>query len=346
MHKLSKGDTIINTINRRGFTLIELLVVIAIIAILAAILFPVFARAREKARQSTCMSNQRQIAASVQMYSQDHEEMLPGSLSIWSDLSVDPNILICPTLGKNTPVAFKYSSNCYGKSLGEFTDTSAEPLTYDAKSDQPDMRHSGSMIVSYVDGHVAPVNNLLSISFTPYWISGVGITPSSTVMTQIMQPYTTSAGAASNSNYTASLSSLSKNIDGNAANQSAFSWPNSPMWFQFDLKSVQKVSKLRIWNKASFGASRIDVCVDTVMEREGTAVPVGNVLGGGVDGLEAGHKQVLSITNVPTGGTAADGTGTDYDINGIGQYVTLNIYKVGTSGSVGLGEVGICIMKP
>ena len=53
---------------RRGFTLIELLVVIAIIAILAAILFPVFARAREKARQTTCTSNQKQIAALVQMY--------------------------------------------------------------------------------------------------------------------------------------------------------------------------------------------------------------------------------------------------------------------------------------
>jgi prepilin-type N-terminal cleavage/methylation domain-containing protein len=49
-------------VNRHGFTLIELLVVIAIIAILAAILFPVFARAREKARQTTCTSNQRQIA--------------------------------------------------------------------------------------------------------------------------------------------------------------------------------------------------------------------------------------------------------------------------------------------
>ena len=49
----------------QGFTLIELLVVIAIIAILAAILFPVFARAREKARQTTCTSNQRQIAATI-----------------------------------------------------------------------------------------------------------------------------------------------------------------------------------------------------------------------------------------------------------------------------------------
>ena len=59
--------------HRSGFTLIELLVVIAIIAILAAILFPVFAQAREKARQTTCLSNCKQIALAFQMYQQDYD---------------------------------------------------------------------------------------------------------------------------------------------------------------------------------------------------------------------------------------------------------------------------------
>ena len=64
---------------RRGFTLIELLVVIAIIAILAAILFPVFARAREKARQTSCLSNLKQIGLGLMMYAQDYDERLPAT---------------------------------------------------------------------------------------------------------------------------------------------------------------------------------------------------------------------------------------------------------------------------
>ena len=71
---------------KSGFTLIELLVVIAIIAILAAILFPVFARAREKARETSCLSNVRQIMLGMQMYVQDHNGMYPMAYFSGSDL--------------------------------------------------------------------------------------------------------------------------------------------------------------------------------------------------------------------------------------------------------------------
>src|ERR671937_3260098 len=80
------------TPNRRGgmkrrsaFTLIELLVVIAIIAILAAILFPVFAQAREKARASTCLSNSRQMGIGLTMYAQDYDETYPWAAGLNPD---------------------------------------------------------------------------------------------------------------------------------------------------------------------------------------------------------------------------------------------------------------------
>src|SRR5437764_9352498 len=84
--------------NRRAFTLIELLVVIAIIAILAAILFPVFAQAREKARQASCQSNLKQYTAATLMYVQDYDERFPmnsylaGSCVETFYLAVDPYV--------------------------------------------------------------------------------------------------------------------------------------------------------------------------------------------------------------------------------------------------------------
>jgi prepilin-type N-terminal cleavage/methylation domain-containing protein/prepilin-type processing-associated H-X9-DG protein len=73
---------------RDGFTLIELLVVIAIIAILAAILFPVFAQARDKARQSACLSNTKQMGTAILMYAEDYDETLPR---YWDDIVGEPN---------------------------------------------------------------------------------------------------------------------------------------------------------------------------------------------------------------------------------------------------------------
>jgi prepilin-type N-terminal cleavage/methylation domain-containing protein/prepilin-type processing-associated H-X9-DG protein len=151
----------------RGFTLIELLVVIAIIAILAAILFPVFARAREKARQTTCASNQRQIAASILMYAQDHEEVLPSSTTIWKDISVDPGVLICPTKGKGTPNGYGYPEWRSGQSMGELQNPtvkllcadfpqSTSILTGNSIYDENEiaLRHSGRAVCAYADGHV------------------------------------------------------------------------------------------------------------------------------------------------------------------------------------------------
>jgi len=80
--------------NQHGFTLIELLVVIAIIAILAAILFPVFAQAREKARQASCASNEKQIALGCLMYIQDYDETFPLGLN--NDTNTQWQVMVQP----------------------------------------------------------------------------------------------------------------------------------------------------------------------------------------------------------------------------------------------------------
>lgn len=104
-------------LSRSGFTLIELLVVIAIIAILAAILFPVFASARESARRASCLSNEKQITNGMLMYAQDYDEQLPLlyyydwnntahsawglTAPIWNDLTLpyvkNMQVFVCPS---------------------------------------------------------------------------------------------------------------------------------------------------------------------------------------------------------------------------------------------------------
>src|SRR5436853_3864308 len=99
---------------RRAFTLIELLVVIAIIAILAAILFPVFAQARESARKATCQSNLKQILAASMMYSQDYDEFL---------VTAYPNYQMTTVNGTRT-VYYMALILPYTKNLGVFRDPS------------------------------------------------------------------------------------------------------------------------------------------------------------------------------------------------------------------------------
>ncbi len=125
---------------RTGFTLIELLVVIAIISILAAILFPVFARAREKARQASCQSNLKQLGIVVAMYLQDYDGHYPfanmnytdsAGVSMWWANLYDPyaknkQVWICPTAGRFTSssTVTTYGINAFG---GNFTRAQTAP---------------------------------------------------------------------------------------------------------------------------------------------------------------------------------------------------------------------------
>jgi prepilin-type N-terminal cleavage/methylation domain-containing protein len=77
-HPVPLNRTAADTRHPTGFTLVELLIVVAIVSLLAAIMFPVFAQARQKARQSRCLSNLRQIGAALLVYSHDYDERFPA----------------------------------------------------------------------------------------------------------------------------------------------------------------------------------------------------------------------------------------------------------------------------
>src|SRR5262249_43513776 len=93
-------------LDRRAFTLIELLVVIAIIAILAAILFPVFAEARAKGRQASCLANLKQVGMSLGMYNQDYDERLPSACSWGKAWFHGSATTLCPPLTRTNSPAF------------------------------------------------------------------------------------------------------------------------------------------------------------------------------------------------------------------------------------------------
>jgi prepilin-type N-terminal cleavage/methylation domain-containing protein/prepilin-type processing-associated H-X9-DG protein len=128
---------------RRGFTLIELLVVIAIIAILAAILFPVFAKAREKARQTSCLSNVKQIGLAVLSYAQDYDEMYPRAAAgasgtprtyyfqILTPYIKNKQIWKCPSIPSSSSYTYCYIFHRYSSSMipdGVFS--VGDPMSY------------------------------------------------------------------------------------------------------------------------------------------------------------------------------------------------------------------------
>ncbi len=168
---------------RKGFTLIELLVVIAIIAILAAILFPVFAKAREKANQTSCASNLKQIALAANMYVQDYDSTTPFLWNwwvCWQPYINNDQLWVCPSVPTQTIASGSPSYTLFrqydSRVLSQFAfpsttaflgDTggggagiswysqygaccSGAPRAYRDLSD----RHNEGLNIAFVDGHV------------------------------------------------------------------------------------------------------------------------------------------------------------------------------------------------
>jgi prepilin-type N-terminal cleavage/methylation domain-containing protein len=162
---------------RKGFTLIELLVVIAVIAVLAAILFPVFGKAREKARQAKCLNNLRQLSIGIMLYCQDHEERffeIPAS-GPWTGAladAVSSGLYDDPSSARkgavNTP-EYGFNSNLSGMAIGRIEAPSNLLLVVDRNAatsqgtctlngdnfdSDVDPRHGRAFIFAAVDGSV------------------------------------------------------------------------------------------------------------------------------------------------------------------------------------------------
>jgi len=155
---------------KSGFTLIELLVVIAIIAILAAILFPVFARARENARRSSCQSNMKNIALGFKQYLQDYDEKYPAkdtwTTAIFTYTKSD-QVLRCPSAGNTeatvaSKIDYLYNAGLHVAKESRIEATAVTVLNAEAARGvatsgsvaSAPTRHFDGSNYSFVDGHV------------------------------------------------------------------------------------------------------------------------------------------------------------------------------------------------
>jgi prepilin-type N-terminal cleavage/methylation domain-containing protein len=199
------SNTMSVTRTHQGFTLIELLVVIAIIAILAAILFPVFAKAREKARQTSCQSNLKQIGLGFVQYTNDYDEKYPAAINWASAIypyEKSTNVFHCPddtntASASASPLSYAINANLAGHNQAILSSPSVTVLATEFASESVNMASSSdsyvynvtngtlcapTAVISYLNGSSTTVPTPLTGNGTPP--AGLATVPTGSAPTQ------------------------------------------------------------------------------------------------------------------------------------------------------------------
>jgi len=156
--------------------LIEVLVVFGMLAILAAILFPVFARSREKARQASCSSNLKQLALGTLSFAQDYDGRLPGTVTWRDDILPyvqNEQLFVCP-VAEGGPVTYSINPLVAGRNLKDIEDREGTVLLYEVdRAGQPVFPHNDGANFAFADGHV----KWLSKRQAPESLQAIGFAP-------------------------------------------------------------------------------------------------------------------------------------------------------------------------
>jgi len=322
---------------RGGFTLVEVMVVIVIIAVLVAILIPVLMKAKNSALQTTCISNQHQLAASILIETQN-SNMYPEPQDVWQQMKIGQAALSCPAKDDHQN-DYVYAMKVAGESIGFFHDptqivvtadgehqpTAAQPLPNIGYEDSDaEYRHGKKCVASYLDGHCALAS---SVSLSPRdlynWVTGIGVTPSADLKV------TSSSNAGS--------SSPDKLIDGTGT----AGWQSSGTaneWVQIDLGKRESVDAIRVWNycqpgQTNCGVKSLRVYLDDTPQANGSPFITRDTEAAAIFDLSQ------------SGANSSDSGVVKFSVRNGGRYVTL--VPVGNFGgtSLGLAQVGVGVEK-
>ena len=145
---------------------------IFLVAILAAILFPVFQKVRENARAASCQSNVKQIELGMLQYTQDHNDTFPKSAAAYKDAVFpyikEESVFHCPS-DRGGSVDYSLNTKLQGVSLDKIPHPNTVVAVYEGKNQTPDYRHNGKAVIGFADGHVreVPEAEAESLKWTP-----------------------------------------------------------------------------------------------------------------------------------------------------------------------------------